>query len=108
MYSTTFGHLRLGFGGERNWKKGNNRPQIDADGRRSNQTCLPAFIGVHLRPTTELEKMMSASSRFVYVTYIRTTPATLWQALIDSEFTRQYWMETWQIVRGRLGRRGSS
>jgi uncharacterized protein YndB with AHSA1/START domain len=37
-----------------------------------------------------------ASSRFVYVTYIRTTPAKLWQALTDPEFTRRYWAETWQ------------
>jgi uncharacterized protein YndB with AHSA1/START domain len=37
-----------------------------------------------------------AESRFVYVTYIRTTPEKLWQALIDPEFTRQYWVETWQ------------
>ena len=33
-----------------------------------------------------------ADSRFVYVTYIRTTPEKLWQALIDPEFTRQYWV----------------
>ena len=32
-----------------------------------------------------------AESRFVYVTYIRTTPAKLWQALTDNEFARQYW-----------------
>lgn len=37
-----------------------------------------------------------ASSSFVYVTYIRTTPEKLWQALIDPEFTRRYWVETWQ------------
>lgn len=37
-----------------------------------------------------------ADSRFVYVTYIRTTPEQLWQALIDPQFTRQYWAETWQ------------
>jgi uncharacterized protein YndB with AHSA1/START domain len=37
-----------------------------------------------------------ASSKFVYVTYIRTTPKKLWQALIDPEFTRQYWCETYQ------------
>lgn len=36
------------------------------------------------------------SSRFVYVTYIRTTPEKLWQALIEPEFTRRYWAETWQ------------
>lgn len=35
-----------------------------------------------------------AETRFVYVTYIRTTPARLWQALLDPEFTRQYWFET--------------
>jgi uncharacterized protein YndB with AHSA1/START domain len=37
-----------------------------------------------------------SKSTFVYVTYIRTTPEKLWQALIDPEFTRQYWVETWQ------------
>lgn len=35
-------------------------------------------------------------SRFVYVTYIRTTPEKLWNALIDPEFTRQYWSEVVQ------------
>ncbi|UWU70373.1 SRPBCC family protein [Bradyrhizobium sp. NC92] len=29
--------------------------------------------------------------KFVYVTYIETTPEKLWQALTSSEFTRQYW-----------------
>ena len=37
-----------------------------------------------------------ANSRFVYVTYIRTTPEELWQALIDPEFTRRYWCDTRQ------------
>jgi uncharacterized protein YndB with AHSA1/START domain len=37
-----------------------------------------------------------AESRFVYVTYIRTTPDKLWQALTDPAFTRRYFMETWQ------------
>ena len=32
-----------------------------------------------------------AASSFVYVTYIRTTPERLWSALIDAEFTKQYW-----------------
>ena len=31
---------------------------------------------------------------FVYVTYIETTPVKLWEALTDSEFTRQYWFDT--------------
>ena len=37
-----------------------------------------------------------AESQFVYVTYIRTTPARLWQALIEPEFTRQFWIATTQ------------
>ena len=28
---------------------------------------------------------------FVYVTYIRTTPEKIWEALITPEFTRQFW-----------------
>ncbi len=44
-----------------------------------------------------------ASSRFVYVTYIRTTPETLWQALIDPEFTRRYWCETRQECEWKPG-----
>ena len=31
-----------------------------------------------------------ARSTFVYVTYIRTTPEKLWQALIDPDFVKQY------------------
>jgi uncharacterized protein YndB with AHSA1/START domain len=36
---------------------------------------------------------LSAADRstFVYVTFIRTTPEKLWQALTDSKFIRQYW-----------------
>jgi uncharacterized protein YndB with AHSA1/START domain len=30
-------------------------------------------------------------STFVYVTYIRTTPEKLWDALTQPEFTRAYW-----------------
>lgn len=30
-------------------------------------------------------------SHFVYVTYIRTTPEKLWEALTQPEFIRQYW-----------------
>jgi uncharacterized protein YndB with AHSA1/START domain len=37
-----------------------------------------------------------AESRFVYVTYIRTTAEKLWRALIEPEFTRQYWFATTQ------------
>jgi len=36
---------------------------------------------------------VSATNRssFVYVTFIRTTPAKLWEALTDPTFTRKYW-----------------
>jgi uncharacterized protein YndB with AHSA1/START domain len=44
-----------------------------------------------------------AESRFVYVTYIRTTPEKLWQALIDPEFTRRFWVETWQESEWKRG-----
>ena len=33
----------------------------------------------------------SATSEFVYVTYIQTTPEKLWAALTQPEFTRAYW-----------------
>src|SRR5919202_1830196 len=39
---------------------------------------------------TALEAPMSRPE-FVYVTYIKTTPERLWQALTDPAFTRQYW-----------------
>ena len=32
-----------------------------------------------------------ADSRFVYVTYIRTTPEKLWSALTSGDFTEKYW-----------------
>jgi uncharacterized protein YndB with AHSA1/START domain len=44
-----------------------------------------------------------ADSRFVYVTYIRTTPEKLWRALIEPEFTRQFWCETWQDCKWEPG-----
>ena len=34
------------------------------------------------------------SERFVYVTYIASTPAKVWKALTDGELTRQYWKHT--------------
>ena len=33
-------------------------------------------------------------SSYVYVTFIRTTPEKLWEALTDPKFTRQYWLGT--------------
>jgi uncharacterized protein YndB with AHSA1/START domain len=44
-----------------------------------------------------------AESQFVYVTFIRTTPEKLWRALMDPEFTRQFWMGTTQESEWRPG-----
>lgn len=33
----------------------------------------------------------AGTSRFVYVTFIRTTPERLWEALTDPAFTPRYW-----------------
>lgn len=43
------------------------------------------------------------NSRFVYVIYIRTTAEKLWQALMDTEMTKQYWVETWQESDWKVG-----
>jgi uncharacterized protein YndB with AHSA1/START domain len=42
-------------------------------------------------------------SSFVYVTYIRTTPAKLWQALTEPAFTRQYWLGAYQESEWKQG-----
>ena len=44
-----------------------------------------------------------ADSRFVYVTYIRTTPEKLWQALTEPDFTRQFWVGCWQESEWKKG-----
>jgi uncharacterized protein YndB with AHSA1/START domain len=41
--------------------------------------------------------------KFVYVTYIRTTPEQLWEALTAPEFTRRYWCATWQDCEWKAG-----
>lgn len=40
---------------------------------------------------TVLESEPMSDNAFVYVTYIRTTPERLWQALTDPSFTKRYW-----------------
>jgi len=35
-----------------------------------------------------------SASKFVYVTYIKTTPEKLWEALTNPDFTRRYWAGT--------------
>jgi uncharacterized protein YndB with AHSA1/START domain len=42
-------------------------------------------------------------SRFVYVTYIRTTPKKLWEALTKPKFHRQYFFGTWQESKWKPG-----
>lgn len=44
-----------------------------------------------------------SQSKFVYVTYIRTTPEKLWQALTEPEFTRKFWCECWQECDWQVG-----
>src|SRR5581483_4941683 len=39
-----------------------------------------------------LEDTTVESTVFTYTTYIKTTPARLWQALTEPAFTRRYWM----------------
>jgi uncharacterized protein YndB with AHSA1/START domain len=41
--------------------------------------------------------------RFVYVTYIRTTPDKLWDALTNPEFNRKYWFGYWQDCAWTVG-----
>jgi uncharacterized protein YndB with AHSA1/START domain len=38
-----------------------------------------------------LEQDAMSDDKFVYTTYIKTTPERLWQALTEPAFTRQYW-----------------
>ena len=45
-------------------------------------------------------------SQFVYVTFIRTTPAKLWEALTDPQFIRQYFFNTPSSAAGRRARPG--
>ena len=36
---------------------------------------------------------------FVYVTYIATTPEKVWQALVDTDVMRQYWVgPDWRVL----------
>ncbi len=44
-----------------------------------------------------------SGTKFVYVTYIRTTPSKLWRALIEPEFTRRYWAGTYQTSDWKVG-----
>jgi hypothetical protein len=56
----------------------------------TNRACAPSrrSSGV-LKEKTMTD---TPASRFVYVTYIRTTPERLWSALTSSDFAQQYWL----------------
>ncbi|HEV3444154.1 MAG TPA: SRPBCC family protein [Gemmataceae bacterium] len=41
--------------------------------------------------------------KFVYVTYIATTPEKLWNALVDGEMTRQYWWRHRNVSDWKVG-----
>ncbi|MEI9887944.1 MAG: SRPBCC family protein [Rhizomicrobium sp.] len=43
------------------------------------------------------------SSRYLYVTYIRTTPQKLWDALTKPEFIKQYWFNMTQESTWKAG-----
>jgi len=47
--------------------------------------------------------MPDATSTFVYVTFIRTTPERLWQALTDAETMRHYWFGMHQAAEWKAG-----
>lgn len=51
---------------------------------------------------------MNAATRshFVYVTFIRTTPAELWEALTEPQLIRQYWFNTTAECGWKKGSRG--
>ena len=43
-----------------------------------------------------LEETTMENPKFVYTTYIRTTPEKLWQALTEPSFTRRWWQTTFE------------
>lgn len=44
-----------------------------------------------------------AEKTFVYVTYIRTSPDRLWEALTTPEFTKRYWFGSHQETDWKVG-----
>jgi uncharacterized protein YndB with AHSA1/START domain len=51
------------------------------------------------------EKIMTdaATTAFVYVTFIRTTPERLWSALTNPDFTKKYWFGMYQETDWKAG-----
>src|SRR4029453_15995252 len=59
---------------------------------RKIRTLTPAGAERHEKSIGSRRSVMSRP-KFVYVTFIRTTPQKLWWALTDPDFTKQYWFE---------------
>ena len=59
----------------------------------------------YLRIATELhlKRLIVGGMEKVFEIYIRTTPEKLWRALIEPEFTKQYWAGTWQESDWKVG-----
>src|SRR5262249_43525664 len=49
---------------------------------------------LHIVESSSIRNRPMTNSRFVYVTFIRTTPEKLWDALRLPEFCKQYWRGT--------------
>ena len=105
----------------RYWKRRISSPPCGTDAKNC-ITSIPSplheiyerWIGKYerhrLQALSDLKKGLEEKPRitpckpqFVYVTYIRTTPEKLWQALIEPEFTRQFWVGTWQDCSWKQG-----
>lgn len=50
-----------------------------------------------------MSEAVKPGSRFIYVSYIRTTPEKLWEALTKPEFTRAYWFGVVHECEWRVG-----
>lgn len=50
-----------------------------------------ADLATALEATVTTDATTDATTDFVYVSYIATTPEALFRALVEPEFTRQYW-----------------
>ena len=50
-----------------------------------------------------MEEARTAKPKFVYVTYIESTPDKVWNALTDPEMTKQYWVRHRNASDWKLG-----
>jgi len=51
--------------------------------------------------------MTATTEKYVYVTYIRTTPQKLWDALTQKEFQKKYWFDMYQDCDWKAGAKWS-